>query len=159
MLRTLLRMIPLLCTALAVAAVDDRFPPYDNTAEVEAFWKSKPEFFQWKTLADLPADLKWERGEGLSEMGDPAAKKGGHFQDFTTSFPATLRTVGDGAGLWPMAGVVLGAGVGSCAGSTLLTEGVAAGDAVFTVGATAGADGCVDSAVRAGGLEPPCTLA
>jgi microcin C transport system substrate-binding protein len=88
----------LLTAVLASGAVDDRFPPYDNTAEVEAFWKSKPEFFQWKTPADLPADLKWERGEGLPEMGDPAAKKGGHFQDFTSSFPATLRTIGEGAG-------------------------------------------------------------
>ena len=28
-------------------STDDRFPPYDNTAEVQAFWKSKPKFFQW----------------------------------------------------------------------------------------------------------------
>ena len=34
---------------------DDRFPPYDNTAEVEADWKSKPNFYQFKTLADVPA--------------------------------------------------------------------------------------------------------
>jgi microcin C transport system substrate-binding protein len=83
---------------LAGAPADDRFPPYDNTAEVEAFWKSKPELFVWKTAADLPQDLKWENGDGLPEMGDPAAKKGGHFHDYTSSFPATLRVVGEGAG-------------------------------------------------------------
>jgi microcin C transport system substrate-binding protein len=79
------------------ASADDRFPPYDNTAEVEAFWKSKPDFFQWKTLADLPQDLSWQNGDALPEMGDPAAKKGGTFRDFVDTFPATFRTIGPDA--------------------------------------------------------------
>jgi microcin C transport system substrate-binding protein len=81
----------------SVAAADDRFPPCDNTAEVEAFWKSKPDLFQWKTLADLPADLVWQNGADLPEMGDARAKKGGTFHDYVDSFPATLRVVGEGS--------------------------------------------------------------
>ncbi|HEY1080622.1 MAG TPA: ABC transporter substrate-binding protein, partial [Prosthecobacter sp.] len=76
---------------------DDRFPPYDNTAEVEAFWKSKPDLFQWKTPADIPADLKWESGADVPEFGDPAAKKGGVYHDFHPTFPATYRVVGPDA--------------------------------------------------------------
>jgi microcin C transport system substrate-binding protein len=78
-------------------STDDRFPPYDNTAEVEAFWKSKPEFFQWKTPADLPADLKWENGAAVPEFGDPAAKKGGTFHDYHPTYPPTFRVVGPDA--------------------------------------------------------------
>lgn len=78
-------------------STDDRFPPYDNTAEVEAFWKSKPEFFQWKTPADLPADLKWENGADVPEFGDPEAKKGGTLHDFHPTFPPTFRVVGPDA--------------------------------------------------------------
>ncbi|MBL9115664.1 MAG: ABC transporter substrate-binding protein [Verrucomicrobiaceae bacterium] len=73
---------------------DVRFPPYDNTAEVEAEWKSKPELYQFKTLADLPKNLKWETGEDLPELGDPAAKKGGTFNYDMPNFPPTLRFVG-----------------------------------------------------------------
>ncbi len=89
------------CLGLFLSAcsesTDDRFPPYDNTAEVEAFWKSKPELFQWKTPADLPTDLKWETGADVPEFGDPAAKKGGTFHDFHPTFPATYRVVGPDA--------------------------------------------------------------
>jgi microcin C transport system substrate-binding protein len=76
----------------------DRFPPYDNTAEVEAFWKSKPQFFQWKTLADLPPDLKWENGENVPEFGDPNAKKGGTFHDYHPTYPPTFRKFGPDGG-------------------------------------------------------------
>ena len=73
---------------------DDRFPPYDNTAEVEAEWKSKPELYQFKTLADLPADLKWETGADLADLGSPDAKKGGTLHVDTPDFPPTLRFLG-----------------------------------------------------------------
>lgn len=77
---------------------DDRFPPYDNTAEVEADWKSKPNFYQFKTLADVPANLKWENGTDLPEIGDPAAKKGGTFNFDMPNFPPTLRFIGPEGG-------------------------------------------------------------
>jgi len=73
---------------------DTRFPPYDNTDEVQAYWKSKPEFFKWKTIADLPTDLKWENGADVPEFGDPAAKKGGTFRDYHPTYPPTFRPVG-----------------------------------------------------------------
>lgn len=79
------------------AHADDRFPPYDNTEEVKAFWKSKPDFFQWKTPADLPADLKWETNADLPEIGDPEAKKGGTFHTDISSYPPTFRIIGPDA--------------------------------------------------------------
>ncbi len=79
-------------------SADDRFPPYDNTAEVEAAWKARPELYQFKTIADLPTNLKWENGMGCSEMGDPAAKKGGTFHTSTPNFPPTLRFSGPDGG-------------------------------------------------------------
>lgn len=77
---------------------DDRFPPYDNTAEVEAEWKSKPDLYRFKTIADLPTNLKWETGTDYSEMGDPEAKKGGTFNYDTPNFPPTLRFIGPDGG-------------------------------------------------------------
>lgn len=82
------------CLPVFCFSADDRFPPYDNTEEVKAFWAAKPQFFQWKTPADLSQDLKWETGEGLPEMGDPDAKKGGTFHDYIDSFPPTFRVFG-----------------------------------------------------------------
>jgi microcin C transport system substrate-binding protein len=73
---------------------DDRFPPYDNTAVVEAYYKSKPDFFLWKTPEDIPGDLKWQNGADLPEFGDPNAKKGGTFHDYIPSFPPTFRFIG-----------------------------------------------------------------
>jgi microcin C transport system substrate-binding protein len=74
--------------------VDERFPPYDNTEEVKAFWESKPDFFQWKTAADLPPDLEWKSGEAVPELGDPRATKGGTFTYYHPTFPPTFRHVG-----------------------------------------------------------------
>lgn len=77
---------------------DDRFPPYDNTAEVEAEWKSKPDLYRFKTIADLPPNLKWETGLDYPEMGDPEAKKGGTFNYDMPNFPPTLRFMGPDGG-------------------------------------------------------------
>jgi microcin C transport system substrate-binding protein len=83
----------LLLEVLPLSA-DDRFPPYDNTTEVEAAWKAKPELYQFKTPADIPANLKWETGTDYPDMGDPAAKKGGVLHLETPDFPPTLRFFG-----------------------------------------------------------------
>lgn len=103
-LRNSLRCLPLVvvvffyhCVLGSTAQADDRFPPYDNTEEVKAFYQSKPEFFQWKTLEDLPQNLQWENGDGLPEIGDPAAKKGGTFHTEVATFPPTFRTIGPDA--------------------------------------------------------------
>lgn len=77
---------------------DTRFPPYDNTQEVQDFWKSKPDFFQWKTIADLPPGLTWENGADVPEFGDPEAKKGGVFRDWHPTYPPTFRFIGPDGG-------------------------------------------------------------
>ncbi|PLW83719.1 ABC transporter substrate-binding protein [Kineobactrum sediminis] len=66
----------------------------DVSAEVEAFYAANPEFFGFKTLADVPVDLNWEAGEGLPEIGSPEARKGGTQYGALQDFPRTLRTVG-----------------------------------------------------------------
>lgn len=98
LLTSLLFCLQVLCLSSCSDSDDTRFPPYDNTEEVAAFWKSKPEFFKWKTLADLPADLKWESGAGVPEFGDPAAKKGGTFHDYHPTYPPTFRFIGPDGG-------------------------------------------------------------
>ena len=48
--------------------------------------------FGWS--ATLPADLKWESNNQDPLYADPAAKRGGTFRTFMTSFPLTLRKYG-----------------------------------------------------------------
>jgi len=81
-------------SALNAAWADDRFPPYDCTAEMRAAFKADPQRYQFKTEADIPKDLKWETGQGLPELGDPAAKKGGTLHTEMPEFPPTLRFIG-----------------------------------------------------------------
>lgn len=66
----------------------------DNTEEVKAYYASKPEFFIFKTPADLPTDLEWENGDELPEIGSPKAKKGGTLYFYVQDFPRTLRHLG-----------------------------------------------------------------
>ncbi|WP_439827309.1 extracellular solute-binding protein [Aeromonas enteropelogenes] len=44
--------------------------------------------------AALPADITWESNNTDPVYGDPAAKRGGTFHTFMTSFPLTLRVYG-----------------------------------------------------------------
>ncbi|MGI9244123.1 MAG: extracellular solute-binding protein [Verrucomicrobiales bacterium] len=60
----------------------------------EAYYKENPDFFVYASPDDLPADLKWEDGSGLPEIGSPKAKKGGNLRASLTDFPRTLRTRG-----------------------------------------------------------------
>ena len=66
----------------------------DNSAEVQAFYEANPDFFSFKTPADLPDGLNWVSGAELPEMGSPQAKKGGTEYRALQDFPRTLRTVG-----------------------------------------------------------------
>ena len=74
----------------------------DITPEVQKFYaetkneKGEP-LFATKTLADLPADLKWEDGSEQKEFGSPDAKKGGTYRFFLTDYPRTLRHIGPDA--------------------------------------------------------------
>ncbi len=69
----------------------------DNTAEVEAYYAAHPEFFVFKTPADLPADLVWTDGGEFPELGSPDRIRGGTWQGRLQDFPRTLRVVGHDA--------------------------------------------------------------
>ena len=66
----------------------------DNTQEVRDYYAAHPDFFSFKTLADLPDDLEWIDGQELPEIGSPSAQKGGTEYTSLQDFPRTLRTVG-----------------------------------------------------------------
>ena len=66
----------------------------DNTAEVEAYYAAKPEFFSFKSLADIPTNLTWENGGHLPDIGSDKAIKGGTLYNTIQDFPRTLRRVG-----------------------------------------------------------------
>lgn len=66
----------------------------DNTDEVQAYYAAKPDFFSFKTPADLPDNLNWQNGSDLPEMGSSQAQKGGTEYRALQDFPRTLRTSG-----------------------------------------------------------------
>ena len=70
------------------------FESPDNTQEVLDYYASKPDFFTFKSLADLPTQLTWEDGLDLPDIGSPKAKKGGTQYGYVQDFPRTLRWVG-----------------------------------------------------------------
>jgi microcin C transport system substrate-binding protein len=78
-------------------ATDEALEVRDNSAEVAAYYRDNPDFFSFKTPDDLPADLAWENGMDLPDLGSPDAKKGGTFNYFIADFPRTLRRVGPDA--------------------------------------------------------------
>ncbi|MFN2329772.1 MAG: extracellular solute-binding protein [Chromatocurvus sp.] len=68
--------------------------PADVNAEVDAFYADNPDFFGFRTPADLPPDLEWTSNDDLPEIGSPEAVKGGTQYLALQDFPRTLRTVG-----------------------------------------------------------------
>ncbi|MFV8817332.1 ABC transporter substrate-binding protein [Haliea sp. E17] len=100
-LRLISGLTLLLITALSgCGGSEDKAPAEvakDNTAEVEAYYAEHPDFFSFKTPADLPADLHWENGMDLPDIGSPEAKKGGTQYMALQDFPRTLRLVGPDA--------------------------------------------------------------
>lgn len=67
---------------------------YDNTQEVEAFYRDNPERFVFATIDDLPADLTWENGADLPTFADPAANRGGRLNLRIRNMQQTLRILG-----------------------------------------------------------------
>ncbi|MEE2776931.1 MAG: extracellular solute-binding protein [Acidobacteriota bacterium] len=120
-------MVSVGCGKGATADADLPLGSRDNTAEVEEYYRTKvslpvevrealergeisqaeidertvagefPKFFRFATPADLPADLEWEDGMDLPELGSPEATKGGTLFMAITDFPRTLRVVGPDA--------------------------------------------------------------
>jgi microcin C transport system substrate-binding protein len=72
-------------------------PAADITEEKNAFYAANPDRFRFKTPGDLPADLVWEDGMDLPEIGSPQAVKGGTQYSVITDFPPTLRPYGPDA--------------------------------------------------------------
>ncbi len=66
----------------------------DIMQEVTAYYGANPDFFGFKTAADVPADLVWEDGAHLPDIGSPEATKGGTQYGRLQDFPRTLRLVG-----------------------------------------------------------------
>ena len=84
--QTFKRVPPELSAKLAAGAITQE--------EFNAQMEEIPNFFQFKTLADLPEGLVWEDGMDLPEFGSPKAKKGGTLYGALQDFPRTLRRVG-----------------------------------------------------------------
>ncbi len=72
----------------------EKYPPYDNTDEVKAYYDSRPDFFKTADISTLPANLKWENGMDEPELGSPQAKKGGTLHWFSVEFPSCIRHLG-----------------------------------------------------------------
>ncbi|XOV87156.1 MAG: extracellular solute-binding protein [Pseudomonadota bacterium] len=95
-------LLPVLLAALLALAgcgggSSDQEPAADApdiTAEVEAYYAANPDFFSFRTLAGLPANLNWEDGSHLPEIGSDEAIKGGTQYGALQDFPRTLRFVG-----------------------------------------------------------------
>jgi len=66
----------------------------DNRQEVRDYYAARPDFFSFKTLDDLPANLNWQNGMDLPEIGSDSAIKGGTEYSQIQDFPRTLRIAG-----------------------------------------------------------------
>ena len=66
----------------------------ERTVEKMEFRQGLGDFFAFKDESELPEGLVWEDGMDEPEIGDPAAKKGGVFRYYWTSFPPTVRQFG-----------------------------------------------------------------
>ena len=100
-----LRLLALLACATVLAACggESSSPatPADATADisadVQAWYAARPELISFRTPADIPADLVWEDGMALPDIGSPEATKGGTQYEYMPDFPATLRVNGPDA--------------------------------------------------------------
>lgn len=100
-MRMIRQNVIVLLTGLLVACGGDSGEQSDSTADisdkVQAYYAANPALFSFKTSADIPADLVWEDGMDLPDIGSPEAKKGGTQYEYMGDFPATLRTNGPDA--------------------------------------------------------------
>jgi microcin C transport system substrate-binding protein len=78
------------------AAIPPPLSPAEKSV-IEAYYKSKPEFFTFATPEALPKDLVWQDGSDEKPFADPRAQRGGTVTSFMLSWPPTLRFVGPDA--------------------------------------------------------------
>lgn len=86
-----------LLVACGDSGMDTMDSGIDNTQDVLDTYAANPERFRFKNMADIPADLEWETGADLSEIGSPEAIKGGTWYEYLEDFPPTLRFIGPGS--------------------------------------------------------------
>lgn len=79
---------------VACGGAEEEVSTGDITQEVNDYYAAHPDLFQFKTPADIPADLNWENGMNLPDLGSPEATKGGTQYGYVQDFPRTLRYVG-----------------------------------------------------------------
>jgi microcin C transport system substrate-binding protein len=60
-------------------------------------YKTRPDFYRFRTLADLPKDLHWQSNDSEPEFSDLAAKRGGVVRFAIATPPPTLRRIGPNA--------------------------------------------------------------
>lgn len=88
-----------LCLLLAGCGKSTReeLAAYDNTEEVDAYYREHPERFVIATTEALPEGLNWEDGSGMTPFGDPRARRGGRLRLRLSGMQQTLRIVGPDA--------------------------------------------------------------
>lgn len=69
----------------------------DQTALKEKWYQEHADFFVFAKPEDLPADLPWENGMDLPDLGSPEAIKGGVLHGAMADFPRTFRHLGPDA--------------------------------------------------------------
>jgi len=84
----------LLLSACGKKDAADPTPQPDARVEAKAYYAANPDFFHFKTPADVPAELAWDDGNDLPEFASPEAKKGGTLNFWIQDFPRTLRIIG-----------------------------------------------------------------
>ncbi|MFN0127134.1 MAG: ABC transporter substrate-binding protein [Verrucomicrobiales bacterium] len=65
--------------------------------EAMEFFKANPDFFVWADRSQIPANLDWQDGAEVPEIGSHDAQKGGTYYYVIPDFPRTLRFVGPDA--------------------------------------------------------------
>ncbi|MDR0535023.1 MAG: ABC transporter substrate-binding protein [Puniceicoccales bacterium] len=66
-------------------------------AAAAQYYKSRPDFFHFAKIGDLPADLVWETNDADPEFSSPDARRGGVISFAIPTFPPALRRVGPNA--------------------------------------------------------------
>lgn len=83
---------PVAAPASGTATADANAPT--GAAQAAAYYAANPDFFQFRDLSELPADLVWEDGMDQEEFASPDAIRGGTIRSFVPDFPPTIRFVG-----------------------------------------------------------------
>ncbi|MEX0332456.1 MAG: ABC transporter substrate-binding protein [Puniceicoccaceae bacterium] len=85
-------LLILIMTGCGKEAVEEA--AYDNTEEVDAYYRDNPDRFAFASPEDIPDNLIWEDGNELTPFGDPRAERGGRLNLRLARMQPTLRILG-----------------------------------------------------------------